>query len=165
MKKLLFFLGMLLSLGIFCACSSDDDISDVYKGQNPSGSENGAGKLLEVWELRTFDKGWGMKTTFNPNEVVCNFYEKNIIEVNNKTDVNLSPFVNDGSFYYKTYNKKVTDYYLPKGGSSYVERKTDKKFFSVNGEEFEYWKDEDGIIHLGQNINADGERYDFVKIQ
>ena len=167
MKRVLFVLGMLLTFGLFCACSSDDDITDVYEGQTSGSSknENKGKKMLEVWELRTFDKCWGMITTFNPNEVVCRIYENNIIEVINKTDVNLSPFVNDGSYYFKTYTKEVTEYYFPKGSSSCVERKTTKDFFSVNGIEFEYWKDEDGILHLGQNINADGERYDFVKIQ
>ncbi len=29
MKKLLFLLGVLLSLGMFCACSSDDEFSDL----------------------------------------------------------------------------------------------------------------------------------------
>ena len=105
MKRALFVLGMLLTFGLFCACSSDDDITDVYEGQTSGSSknENKGKKMLEVWELRTFDKCWGMITTFNPNEVVCRIYENNIIEVINKTDVNLSPFVNDGSYYFKTY--------------------------------------------------------------
>lgn len=41
MKKVFFVLGVLLSLGLFSACSSDDGMGDVYEGQTPIGnSEN-----------------------------------------------------------------------------------------------------------------------------
>lgn len=37
-KKLALMMIMLLSLGMFCACSSNDEIGDVYEGQSPTGN-------------------------------------------------------------------------------------------------------------------------------
>ena len=53
MKKVFFILGVLLSLGMFCACSSDDDIPVVGDEQNSVGSignENDEGEDSEVTE-------------------------------------------------------------------------------------------------------------------
>ena len=36
MKKVLFGMSMLLSLGMFCACSKSDDTTEIVEGQNPS---------------------------------------------------------------------------------------------------------------------------------
>lgn len=155
MKKVFLILGVLLFLGMLSACSSDDDITNVFKEKTStenSENENEGKNLLEVWELRTFDKGWGMVTTFNPNEVICHFYANGIIEIINETDINLYPFVNSGSYKYQFYTKD-----------------TSKDFVSINGKEFEIQVDNDDILHLYYNSIesywADGEKYDFVIIK
>ena len=55
MKKLVFLLGVLLSLGMFCACSSDDEINDLLEDKSStdsSGSEdkNGAKLIYPITE-------------------------------------------------------------------------------------------------------------------
>lgn len=154
-KKLIIYLGMLLSLGLFSACSSDDDITNVLKGKTStenSENETEGKNLLKIWELRTFDRGWGMITTFNPNEVLCRIYANGIIEVINETDLNLYPFVNSGSYSFQVYTKG-----------------TSRNFASINGIDFEIQVDEDNILHLYHNSIehywADGEKYDFVIIK
>ncbi len=162
-KVLLLFLSMLLSLGMFSACSSDNDIANVSDGL-PS-AESDEKECLEIWELRTFDKGWLQIVTFRSNEVVCRIYAKNIIEVVNKTDTNLSPFVNSGKYLFQVYSKDVTELYKPKGSNTYAERTISKDFISIDGIEYYYWIDKDGTLHLSQNYECDGPRYDFVKIK
>ena len=140
-KNLLLLISALLILSLgMSACDSDDE--KVNEGK----------RLLETWELRTFDRGWGMVSTFNPNEVVCYIYSDGIIEVINKTDVSLSPFVNSGSYPFQVYTKNES-----------------KNFISINGIEYETQADKDNILHLYyesiESYYADGEKYDFVIIK
>ena len=166
MKKLVLLMGLLLSLGMFCACSSDDVIYD-FLGDKPSTDSNGNGNkgknLKETWVLQASIGGWGQGTTFNQNEVTCHIYANGIIEVINETDVNLSPFVNSGSYPFQVYSKDVTTY-SPQGE---ITRSGD--FVSIDGIQFEKEVDKDGILHLYyQSIEsywADGWKYDFVIIK
>ena len=153
MKKLLLMMSVLLSLGMFCACSSDDEIIDVTKGQSLTENNENEKELLEVWELKVFDKGWGNVFTFNPFEVVCNVYENDLIEVKNETDVDLSPFVNSGVYHFELYSKDFT----------VIDRTVTKDIISIDGIEYEYIIDKDSVLHIYHNYSADGQRYDFVK--
>ena len=68
MKKVLFILGMLLSLGMFCACSSDDDtpvVSEELNRTDGVGNENAEGEDSEAADDSDADslsngevKGW-----------------------------------------------------------------------------------------------------------
>lgn len=166
MKRIVLLMGLLLSLGMFCACSSDDEIDDVFGKQLPtnnSSNENKGKNLKETWELRSSKGGWGQGTTFNQNDVTCHIYANGIIEVINETDINLSPFANSGSYPFQVYSKDVTTY-SPQG-----EKTRSGSFVSIDGIQFEKEIDKDGILHLYHNSIehywADGWKYDFVIIK
>ena len=159
MKKFLLLTGMLLSLGLFWACSSDDDITDVIEGQTTTestGNENDEGKdseaaddsdvdslankvLYGTWELREFDEGWLQWVTYNPNEVVCHIYDNDIITVINSTnivfnntDIASSPFMNSGSYSFQLYTKCTEMDILSGKGEP-------QDYISINGIEFGYY--------------------------
>ena len=80
-------------------------------------------------------------TTFEPKEVSCSISDDDVIEVKNKTDVDLSPFVNNGTY----------SYHLDSSNR-----------IIINGIMFEY-SIEDEVLHLAKNNFADGECYVFIK--
>ena len=131
MMKLLLFMCMALSLGAIGACSSDNNDKDALSLK----------KLIGVWELSQFAKGWAEVTTFEPKEVSCSISDDDVIEVKNKTDVDLSPFVNNGTY----------SYHLDSSNR-----------IIINGIMFEY-SIEDEVLHLAKNNFADGECYVFIK--
>ena len=48
MKKSDFLMGMLLTLGLFCACSSDDEMSNSFEGQSPTEqNESEKGEVIQ----------------------------------------------------------------------------------------------------------------------
>ena len=152
MKKELFAFGLLLMCGLFYACGDDDEQS--VKEQFPikdGNNEQAVKKPIEVWELRRIDRGWGMITTFNANEVVCDIYANDSIMVINDSDYDLSPFVNSGTYALKFYTKDASD-----------------EFVSINGIQFQIRK-EDEFLHLYHNsidsYCADGTKYDLKIIR
>ena len=60
MKRVLFVISVLLSLGMFCACSSDDEIDDVTWGNLDDYQSNQEG-LCNAWQLI----GYGSETKFH----------------------------------------------------------------------------------------------------
>jgi heat shock protein HslJ len=60
MKRVLFVISVLLSLGMFCACSSDDEIDDVTWGNLDDNQSNQEG-LCNAWQLI----GYGSETHFH----------------------------------------------------------------------------------------------------
>lgn len=50
MKKVFFILGVLLSLGMFCACSSDDDNDNVINGSSEGGFKEYKGEIISPIE-------------------------------------------------------------------------------------------------------------------
>lgn len=162
MKRVLFVISVLLSLSMFCACSSDDEMGDVFGQQlstNSSGNENEGKNLKETWELCEFDKGMGQWIKFNPNDVVCRIYANGIIEVINETDVNLSPLANSGSYPFQVYTKDVTT--IGKVNGEWGEITISKDFISIDGIEFSYSfydKAKDPPVEFGFYNNDTAER-------
>ena len=60
MKRALLLFGVLLSLGVFCACSSDDEIDDVTWG-NIDDYQSDQEELCNTWQLI----GYGSETHFH----------------------------------------------------------------------------------------------------
>ena len=122
---------MLLSLGAISACSSAEDDKDTLIKK----------ELAGVWELKQFNKGWAQITTFESQEVTCCIYDDDIIEVSNKTDVDLSPFLNNGSYSYHLDTSNI---------------------IIINGIKFEYSIEND-VLRIEKDYSADGECYVFTK--
>ena len=195
MKKVYLIVSImfLVSTGIILtACSSDDEIDDVFGGHFSTesyGNENEGKKLLETWELCEFDKGMSQWIKFKPNEVLCRFYANGIIEVINETDVNLSPLANSGSYPFQVYTKDVTR--IGKVNGEWGEITFPKDYISIDGIEFSYSfyekskepplefgfyhnaKTEEStlpnryigkeILMIDQNVDLDGPLYVFIK--
>lgn len=64
-------MGVLLSLGMLCACSSDDDFNDI----------------IGTWYLVSYNDGWGNIKKYNDNEIIVTFTRNGKVNiVNNRED-------------------------------------------------------------------------------
>ena len=64
-------MGILLSLGMLCACSSDDDFNDI----------------IGTWYLVSYNDGWGNIKKYNDNEIIVTFTRYGKVNiVNNRED-------------------------------------------------------------------------------
>lgn len=141
MKRIVFFMSLLLSLGMFCACSSDDEIVLGDQSLRDYSSESkedtlAIKELLGEWELCEFDKGMAQWVKFKPNEVLCRIGDNGIIEVINRTDVDLSPLADSGFYPFHVYVKDVTR--IGKVNGEWGEITFPKDFISIDGIEFSY---------------------------
>ena len=92
MRKVLFGLGILLSVGLFCACSSDDELLN--------GNEEKKGGELDSWFNDT-DK----KSISDPNSIIGTWELHIISDLTTDTDVELS--LGQGDLYMFNSNGKV----------------------------------------------------------
>ena len=64
-------MSVLLSLGMLCACSSDDDFNDI----------------IGTWYLVSYSDGWGNIKKYNDNEIIVTFTRNGKVNiVNNRED-------------------------------------------------------------------------------
>ena len=154
MKKVFFISGVLLSLGMFCACSSDENAEGETRTVTKAGESSFVNELLYgTWELKKFHRPFSMMITFNSEEVVCHINENNTIEVIinsndvfhntelsdlvfNDTDVvfnstEMASFMNSGSYPFQVYTK-VTEADVLLG-------RKPKDYISFNGVEFDFY--------------------------
>ena len=128
--KTFFYLMMVVALVLgSTGCSSSEDEGQV------SG-------IVGNWELRLYDRGWAQISEFQPQEVKCVFSQNGVVNVTNKSGIDLSPFLTDGTAYYSV----------------------DSNFsMTINGISFEY-RLEGGVLYISQDVDADGPCYKFVNI-
>ena len=133
MEKKIFtmFLMMLLAMGAVSCGSENEEIQ-----MNTEINED----VLGVWTLKSFTKGWEL-IQFPPNKVLCSFNNNGTVEVKNETDVDLSPFINNGTF-------------------RYTVRSIDE--IVINNCQFHYFISDSTLV-ISNHVESDGEGYLFVK--
>ena len=138
-NKTFFYLPLIFSLilgSIGCSDSNEDE--EIYSQTEEIISQT---DILGTWELRLFDRGWVQQSEFLPNKVICVFNHLGVLEVTNKSGVNLSPFMTNGTcpFSIDPDNKII-----------------------INGISFDYLIEKD-TLRLFKNTEADGPYYKFFR--
>lgn len=143
MKKQLLMISLFFALGMFCACSNDDEMGGLSGDQSLTGNSGESKEntlaikeLLGEWELCEFDKGMAQWVKFKTSEVLCRIGDNGIIEVINRTDVDLSPLADSGFYPFQVYTKDVTR--IGKVNGEWGEITTTKDFITIDGIEFSY---------------------------
>jgi hypothetical protein len=159
MKKVLFISGILLSFGMFCACSSDDEIVN----KEGSGGEYGIGTyeyednptVLEgTWHLTMASLGFGNIYEFSADDVTVHFNSNQTIKVTNKSETEeKKPFMDSGTYSYEIVKTETNMY----DGTVYTTIK-------LNERQCVYWI-KDGMLTLDYGVAHDAEGFYFKKLK
>ena len=122
------------------SCGSEDDENHENEDDEIQMNTVINEDILGVWVLKTFAKGWE-QIQFPPNEVLCSFNNNGTVEVKNETDVDLRPFINNGTFRYTV--KSIDE-------------------IVINNSLFHYFISDSTLV-ISNHVESDGEGYLFVR--